>query len=203
MTFHWNRDLKLPKVYGFPKSEWGVAFIILSDYMLFTESQSKTVITCTITYTNIVSSNIGKTANQCATAQEVINEAFTQLKQAFPNLPDPTVSLLSPEMSYNSAVGKWETTGKAFVTSSDEGYLPFSGKIPNLFNLGTQNGEQTYKFTSLESAVTNSIVLAHTLDPELRKVYKLESLFSFSRFIWVILLVIILIIIYTVAINKK
>lgn len=45
IVFHWNEQLVLPVVYGFPLSKWGITFIVLSDYMPFNES--KTVIsTC-------------------------------------------------------------------------------------------------------------------------------------------------------------
>jgi hypothetical protein len=36
-----------------------------------------------------------------------------------------------------------------------------------MYTLGTHNGYSNYKFTSLESAVTNSIVLSKKLYPEL------------------------------------
>ena len=60
VSFHWDNKLKLPKVYGFPKTAWGVGFIVLSDYMTFDESTSKTVISTAITITDEKSLNNGK-----------------------------------------------------------------------------------------------------------------------------------------------
>ena len=73
VSFHWDNKLKLPKVYGFPKTAWGVGFIVLSDYMTFDESTSKTVISTAITITDEKSLNNGKTANEC-NYNQLINE---------------------------------------------------------------------------------------------------------------------------------
>ena len=214
LTFHWNILLNLPSVYGFPKSAWGLAFIVLTDYMTFTESISKTVISCTITFTDVpnMSSN-GKTANHYTDSihdkELLLMEAFLQLQESFPNLPIPTISLLSPEMSYvidSSGVGKWETSGNSFITSSREGFLPFTGTIPNLFNVGTQNGKQIYKFTSLESTVTNAVYLSHILYPKLRHVYKIGNIYTLVDLFLIMLIiitVIILFIIYKLVDNNK
>lgn len=191
-TFHWDKKINLPKIYGFPRSEWGVAFIVLSNYMKFSELVSQTVISCTITIPNALSTNIGKTANQC-TKDEILKETFFQLKKAYPDLEEPTLSLLSPEMSYE--YGNWETRGKAFITSSNEGFLPFGGKIKNLYNLGTQNGKCKYAFTSMETAVTNAIYLSHILYPELKCKYKIKSFIDITDIIRFFLIILILIII--------
>lgn len=210
MTFHWDTKLHLPKVYGFPRSEWGIAFIILSDYMIFTESQSKTVITCTITFTDVPSTVTGKTANQYTDSStditDLLKDVLRQLKEAFPDLPNPTASIISPEMRYttgsSSSPGHWTSSGKAFITASNEGFIPFSGTIPNLYNLGTHNGYQKYKFTSLESAVTNSIALSHVLDPNLKGRYPILGLFTFSDFVITMVFIIILIIGLIIIYNK-
>ena len=209
MTFHWDKKLNLPHVYGFPKSSWGLAYIVLSDYMLFSESISKTVISCTITFTDVpASSSNSRTANQYTESEtnDLLQEAFLQLKESFPDLPEPTVSLLSPEMSYNYSKKKWETSGNAFITSSNEGFLPFAGTIPNLYNVGTQNGKQIYKFTSMESTVSNSVYLSHILDPKMKHKYKIGNIFTLADMfliIFIIIILIILFVIYKVAIKNK
>ena len=206
LTFHWDKQLDLPSVYGFPKSEWGVAFIVLSDYMSFDQSSSITVITCTITITDFISSFTGKTANETENQEEIINEVFRQLKDSFPDLEIPTISLLSPEMSYNKDMKKWETTGNAFISSSVEDFFPFAGKIPNLFNVGTQNGKHIYKFTSIESAVTNAVYLSHMLKPRLKNVYKIKKFFTVVDLCLIIMLIIVfilIIIIYKIISKRK
>jgi len=180
-----------------------VAFIVLSDYMTFDQESSITVISCTVTISDVKSSITGKTANETQTEKEIIDEVFRQLKESFPGLDTPTISLLSPEMCYNTQ--RWETSGNAFISSSKEDFLPFLGKIPNLFNVGTQNGKHIYRLTSMESAVTNAVYLAHLLKPRLKKVYKIKNFFTVVDLCLIIMIVIvfILIIIIYKSVSKR
>ena len=169
-----------------------------TDYIQFAESQSKTVISTAITILNMPSSKINKTANQCDKL-EIIKEVLDQLKISFPNLPTPTVSIISPELSREDGV--WDSLDTAFIASSNQPNLDFSSKtISNLFNLGTQNGQNIYKFTSMESAVTNAVVLSHVLYPELKDSFKVESAFTTRSIILVFILL--LCIIYVFIRNK-
>ena len=188
VTFHWDTKLVLDKIYGFPKTEWGVAFIVLSDYMNFEESQSQTVISTTVTIPDAKSSTINKTANECNNKLELIHEIFNQLTQSFPDLPLPTVSIISPDLYWSR--GSWESHDTAFIASSNQGNLDFNSKtIPNLFNLGTHNGRNLYKFTSIESAVTNGVSLSHLLYPELKEQFYIISSFTSRSILLFILLI--------------
>jgi protoporphyrinogen oxidase len=200
VMFHWDTVLNLDKIYGFPKTEWGVAFVVLSDYMEFNESQSKTVISTSITIPHVTSSRINKTANECTDKLELVEEVLYQLKQSFPNLPTPTVSILSPELSWSN--GKWESRDTAFVASSNQPNLDFNATftdaddkklLRNLFTLGTHNGRSIYKFTSMESAVTNAVVLSHILYPELKRRFKIGYTFTTKSMILVFILLLFII----------
>lgn len=192
VTFHWNTVLSLPKVYGFPKTSWGVAYIVLSDYMKFEESNSKTVISTAITITDVYSPRINKIPDECL-KDELINEIFYQLQLSFPDLPKPTASLMSPGVKYYE--GKWKSFDTAFIASSTFNNLPFNSiNISNLYNVGTHNGNSLYKFTSLESAVTNSVKLSQVLFSELEYKYNIHSVFTVRDFI--ILFIIVFIIVY-------
>lgn len=187
VTFHWDTVLDLEKIYGFPKTEWGVAFVVMSDYIKFDESQSKTVISATATITNYNSKTINKTANQCNDKTELVEEIFNQLKVSFPNLPKPSTSILSPELSWSD--GRWESLDTAFIASSNQSNLDFSSKtISNLFNVGTHNGRNIYKFTSMESAVTNAVILSHILYPELKKTFNIPYSFTTRSIIMIFIL---------------
>ena len=186
VIFHWDTKLDLNKVYGFPKTEWGVAFIVLSDYIKFAESQSKTVISTAITIPDIPSSRNNKTAAEC-NKLELVEEVLDQLKKSFPNLPPPTVSIVSPELTFTD--GEWDSQDTAFIASSNQPNLDFGSKtILNLFNLGTHNGKSNYKFTSMESAVTNAVVLSHILYPELKNTFKIGYTFTTRSIILVFIL---------------
>lgn len=177
VSFHWDSVIPLPKVYGFPKSDWGVAFIVLTDYMKFDEKESKTVISTAITITDKLSKNIRKTADQCK-YPELISELFYQLKQAYPNLPNPTSIIMSPNVYYNNTLKKWISGDTAFITTSNKGYLQFQNDyIKNMYTLGTHNGKSLYRFTSLESAVSNAVVLAKELSLKKSKIHLTRSFY--------------------------
>lgn len=166
ISFHWSRKLKLPSVYGFPATEWGVAFIVLTDYMKTKNPLSKTLISTCITRPRAISSKLGKTANQ-SNKEELLREVFRQLKESFPNLPEPDYEILSPGVYYEN--NEWKTMDSAYMLTP-EGYWDMRSRVyKNLYNVGTQNGKSGYSFTSLESAVANGIYLVNELMPEYRQ----------------------------------
>jgi hypothetical protein len=184
ITFHWNQPLQLDKVYGFPNSEWGIAFIVLTDYMKFDQKQSKTVISAAITLTDRISSRIGKTANQCIDQTELIDETLAQLRLAFPSLPIPDVMLISPGVYYDEMLKKYICKDTAFISTSGHPFMPYqSSSIRNLYTVGTHTGKHTYSFTSIESAVSNSVALAHIFHPPTKEYYKLKSVVTFAEIV--------------------
>jgi len=161
VSFHWNSKLTLPKVWGFPKTDYGLAFIVVSDYF-FENPNTPTVISTAVTLTDSISNVTGKTANECEFT-ELTQEMLRQLRESFPNLPDPDAIVMSP--SIKKVKGKWINEDTAFVKAADVNYIPFeiSSAFPGLYTLGTHNGYSKYKFTSLESAVSNAIELHNRL----------------------------------------
>lgn len=205
VSFHWNQNLHLNKVYGFPKSAWGLAFVVLTDYMNFDQTDSKTVISTAVTITDKKSKNNNKTADEC-TSQELVDEMFLQLKEAYPDLPLPTISIISPGVKYDNINKKWISQDTAFILTSGKGFLPFqNSSIKNMFTLGTHNGKSFYKFTSLESAVSNAVILSKDLYPELRnsKYIQLTRSTSISDIFDLITIVLIIYLIYYSIINGK
>ena len=187
IIFHFNTKLGLEKIWGFPKSDWGVAFIILSNYMDFNDSRSQTVISTCITLTNNISSITKKTSNQTDNKEELIKEVFRQLKESFPNIPNPTDSLVSPNVyRYNST---WLDVDSAYIKGSNNLYLESKGNISNLYNVGTQNGNSPYNFTSFESAVANAIFFVNQINP-----YEMKYPSSLRNVIRVTIILIILIV---------
>jgi len=163
VIFHWDTKLNLGKVWGFPKSEWGIAFIVLSDYMKFDFPKSQTVITTCITMVDSKSKEINKTANEVETEDILKKEVFRQLKISFPNLPEPTFTIIQPGVKRNN--GKWTENFTAYIKSYNSSFIPFqSPKYKNIYNLGTHNGKSQYAFTSFESAAANAISLYNELD---------------------------------------
>lgn len=184
ITFHWHKKIILPKIYGFPKTEWGVAFIVLSDYMDMINEKSKTLVSVALTYLDRLSTVIGKTANQ-SSRDEMIKETFRQLRISFPDLPYPDKVIISPE-TYRHPDGRWGTTTEAFMTTK-HGYIPQTTHVQNLYNVGTHNGFSSYSFTSMESAVQNAMVLAERITS---KKIKIKWFYTLNHLILIILLLI-------------
>lgn len=202
ITFHWSTVLKLEKIYGFPASEWGIANIVLSDYMNFYESG--TVISSAVTITNKKSFFNKKTANE-SSKNEIINEVFRVLCISYPNLPEPTVTIFNPNTKYVD--NKWISDDTAFISSSIcKKEIPFeSPDVPGLYNVGTHNEKHFYKFTSLESAVTNALSLTRSLYPELKQKYVIKQLHTLkdSIIFFVVFCIIILFIVFVIRYNKN
>jgi len=165
IVYHWDKVIKLKKIWGFPSNGWGLASIILSDYMKFTStngrSKSGTVISVTITIHD-KSSYIGKRPNECS-KHELIEETFRQLKEIYPNLPVPDHSFLENNTYINN---KWELNSGSFMLTK-HGFIDYFSKYRNLYNCGVQNGKSYYDFNSLEAAVQNAINLLHIMEPKM------------------------------------
>ena len=188
MTFHWNHKVPMKKVWGFPRTGWKIAFIILTNYMKFQHPNSKTVISCCITDVNVRSKYTGKTANE-SSQTEMIQETFRQLKETLSHLPNPSQSLLSPGIFKNPQTSEWDTKDDSYIRTTDaaNGY-PISNKshlFSNLYSVGTHNGNHLYDFTTMESAVSNAVVLCHSLIPQSYWSYPIGSQFTVENAVWI------------------
>jgi protoporphyrinogen oxidase len=166
ITLHWKDDIKLEKIWGFPASDWGLAFIILSNYMTFDDpGEFKTVISICITFTDRKSSVTNKTADE-SDINEIYIEVLRQIRESYPDLPNPDRIIPSPQVYYDNQRKKWINIDTAFVTTIDSNNnLPFkSEQYSNLYNCGAQNGTSNYHFTSLETAVVNALNLFNILE---------------------------------------
>ncbi len=181
ITFHWNKKLKLPNKHNLPESYYGIVHVVMSDYMDFNDSRSLTVIVCTVKSANTVSPRNNKTANQC-TKGELISEVYEQLVENQPGLNEPPqFSLMDPNVYKKvvrptsksidnlNVVNKirgvevWDTKDTAYFFTK-AGYVSnTSEKYNNFYWVGTHNGNSTYSFTSMESAMQNAIYLLNKL----------------------------------------
>jgi hypothetical protein len=169
VIFHWSSQITVPKIWGYPRTSWGVGNIVLSDYMDFNDPRSKTVISAVITMPDAPSDNahLNASANEIGDKRAVMNEVFRQLRQIYPDLPHPDYQFLT-QSAYDAAERRWVPFNHAFMTTT-HGYVPNrSPTHENLYNCGVQNGNSAYSFTSMESSVANAAHLAVALQPELR-----------------------------------
>lgn len=172
MSFHWDKKLTLPSIQGFSASEWGVVFIMMSDYF---ENYKGTLASVAITILNKNSSVLNKNANEISDVQQLQKETFRQFASSFPdaNIPIPDKISMYPGTIYvgKEPYGGWTSQNGSFFNSFENNnvFIPFqSPNFKNIYNLGCQNGYQTYKFTAIESAVTNSVYLAKELEPQIK-----------------------------------
>jgi hypothetical protein len=194
ITFHWDSPLNnlINDVDVFNiKTEWGLIISNLSAFMKFKESKSKTVISCGVIYTNKKSSNINKTANECKDEEELMKEIFRQLSYIYKNIPEPTLYFINNY--YDNVENKWKSNEKSYIKVPNYDYIKFqSPKYNNLYTLGTHNGKHKNSFTSIESAISNSIKLANII---YNKTNRIKRCFDLRDLIIVILSVIILLLI--------
>jgi len=168
VIFHWSSQIKVPKIWGYPRTSWGVGNIVLSDYMDFNDPRSKTVISTVITMPDAPSDNahLNASANEIGDKRGVMKEVFRQLRQVYPDLPDPDYQFLT-QSAYDAAGRRWMPFNHAFMTTT-HGHVPNQSVLyDNLCNCGVQNGNSSYSFTSMESSVANAVHLATELQPEL------------------------------------
>ena len=195
MTFHYKQKIELPNVNGITlDTDWGIVVIALTDYMGHIEDDYKTVLSISITLPDAKSSNIDKTANQ-STKEEIFNEVYRQIKGSiYPNLPDDYHAILNPNQYYEN--NQWKSHDDAYFNTVGTQYIPFrSNQIPNLYNVGTHNGKSYIDYTTMESAVSNAMVLSYHLYPQLRQRYYLRKTFRLRDIIYLIMISILIIII--------
>ena len=170
VIFHWSAKLDVPKIWGYPRTAWGVGNIVLSDYMDFNDARSRTVISTVITMPDAPSDNVhlNVSANEISDKRAVMNEVFRQLQQVYPGLPEPDYQFLT-QSAYDADQRRWVPFNHAFMTTT-HGHVPNRSVLyENLYNCGVQNGNSSYSFTSMESSVANAIHLATELQPELKE----------------------------------
>jgi len=170
LTFHWDYKLDLEEdlsVFNI-KTEWFLVASNMSEIMTFKELKSKTVISCAVVLTNVKSKYLNKTANEC-NESELIEEVYQQLRLIYKNIPRPT--LYFNNNYYDSKKKQWHSRECAFVKVPNYNYLDFkSNKYSNIYSLGTHNGKQKNSFTSLESAISNSIKLSNIIYNKNKKI---------------------------------
>ncbi len=192
MSFHWKEKLKLPNIQGFSASEWGVVFIVMSDYF---ENYSGTLVSVAITILNEKSSELNKTANEISDITILQNEAFRQFTLSFvgTTIPKPDAITMYPGVSYvgKEPYGGWTSKNGSFFNSFENNntFIPFQSPVyTNIYNLGCQNGYQTYKFTAIESAITNSIYLSKELEPNI-SVFKPKTGITLALVLQILLII--------------
>jgi len=193
ITFHWKDRIELPPQWGYPRGNWEVATIVLSDYMNL--DQYQTLISTCISVVNKPSSRTGKTANE-STSEEIIQEVWNEVQHLYPMIPKADKALISPGVYYDKS---WKTRDHAFILTT-HGFFPRhrSLSIPNLYNVGPHNGYSPLAFTTMESGVANAFHLFHELYPDLANEYPIRHPQTLNNRLktWISIVLVIVILIY-------
>lgn len=206
LSFYWNKKLTLPSVHGFSASEWGVVFIVMSDYF---KDEPGTLISVAVSILDAPSNVTKKTANQTDNFGELENEIFRQFLTSFKGvveIPFPDNVSFYPGVKYGGPPGRggWYSVSGSFFNSFQNAntFIPFqSDKYKDIYNVGCQNGKQTYCFTAIESAVTNSMVLAKTLEPSVTQDITLSRSIEITDIVNLIVLAFICFILYKLSVK--
>jgi hypothetical protein len=198
-TFSWKEEIPLTKLHGFPISEWGIIFIPLSDY--FQGEEYKTIISTNVSILDTISNTTGKTANE-STSSEVIEEIYNQIKNHLNLTRKPDKSQLTPGAVKRR--GGWESADTAFVNSStntfkngypikvSEDYKDYK-EYDKLYNIGTHSLLNDYKFTTVESAVVNSIKMFNILE---NQNFPVKRLYTLADSVYIVLVTLSIILLF-------
>jgi len=169
-TFHYNQDIKLPHLWGgeaTSKTEYGIIYIIMSDYMKFNDDRSKTVISITLSKPPQNTTNI-------------INETYNQLKNIFNNLPYPDNVVFGNIISDSFASTKY-------------GYMNYKSEIlDNYYTCGHHIGHSNFEYNTLESAVSNALYLCKELTNKDIIIHEPIKLINIIKIIMTIVIIIII-----------
>ena len=160
----WDSHIVIPSRVGLLNSPWGITYIVLSESMTFPRG---TVISFAITRPDVVSPHTQKNAhamNEYDLKQEVIRQFMVMIDHP---IPSPTQLLVPPGLykNHDPIHPTWMTQDTAYVLTPQSSPSPLpsqSPMFPNVYSLGTHNHHHTYHFTSMESAVTNAMVMAQS-----------------------------------------
>lgn len=181
ITLHYTQKLNLPEIRGSVENDWGVIWVVLSDYF---ENYSGTLISAAISKIDSVSSFTGKTANR-SSEDELKMETLRQIRETM-NLPEPEKTIISPGVYRSNS--KYKTLDTAFVLTKS-GFI--SPKISEkIYTAGTHNGKSYNAFTSLESAVSNGIGLVNEMFGNKEKILKPFELIDLIKYTFILLVLI-------------
>jgi len=198
LTFHYNsEEVKIPKKDGFPRTPWGIGFIIISDFMDFKDEPSKQCISICISMTDVPNEK-GKTANQSS-----IEEIIEYVKEQLPMFPKPDKVIISPQVVRSG--DKWINMDTAYVVTTENKFLNYKSNIDNLYAVGIFNGKSNYHFTSIESAVQNAVHFCKHEIPDLKYKFEEKHLNEVKYIIYDVLLILLVIIMIFIIkkINKQ
>lgn len=198
ISYHFDSNVDLSENLSISYSDWGIGYIVVSNYMKF---YSKVIISTTVAMLDKKSKYTNKTANE-SSKDEVIIEAYRQLKLVFHKLPNVYNGVMSPN-NYKNINNIWKNVDTAYIKNMDEVGIPFqSPVIQNLYTVGTHNDKCKNNYTSIESSSINSIECFKQLNPN-SETYDIELPYESAPYVLLLFILLILISISCVSVIGK
>ena len=147
-------QLHFDKVKIFP-SQW--CWSCFDEWKIIVLKKAPTTWSCVIVDLETKSNAINKTANECDTMDDIIEEGLRQLSVSFGSKLDPI------KVTYHKNIkrknNKWDTINSSYGNSI--GALPYKGKhVKNVFTIGPHN---MGSFATIEQAVQSAIIFGNEM----------------------------------------
>lgn len=181
IIMHWNNKEKLDMPINFD-TEWGLYTNVVSN----NTKLNNLTMSIIITKINKRSNYINKTPDEC-NKEELVDEVFRQLKKIKPSLVFPDHVTFDEDHKKNN---KWIQDSYQFMNTANI-FLPNETEYGNIFTCGTHNGNSSYNFTSMESAITNALVLYNKLERPQNRI-KIDEILTVNHVLFIIIFIIIL-----------
>lgn len=162
---HYTNPRQLPHRWCWScHDDWKVIVLDKTNFLktLSNNSHIKQVLSCVVVDMDTKSSHIHKTANECASIEEIVHEAFRQMNALSSNLfTNPQKITLSNNLFYSNDFG-WASLDSSYSPSSAGKGLSYQGQLKNLFSVGPHNFEEVVLIeTAIKSAKKFSEEVLH------------------------------------------
>lgn len=170
IVFFWPLSQNFTPKWGFPIGPWGAIRIKVSDYY---KDPKRIIMSITLSKPD------GRNSDYLTPAEylerygdeKFAEEIYQQIKAVEPTFPKYKEFVFRP------------TDDTSFIITK-EGFLDYNTKIPNMYVVGTMNGNTTYPLTTFESAVRNANFFIESHTKGTIKIKKPASLLNFRNIIY-------------------
>lgn len=154
---HYTEKKVLPKKWCWScQDDWKVIILDKTEFLktYSHDPEIKQVLSCVVVDMDTKSKHLKKTANECDSIDEIVEESLRQINQISNNLfKDPKKITTSVNLYYSNEFG-WESFNSSYSPSSHlKGKIPYKGKLKNLYSVGPHNLDEVVVIeTAIESA---------------------------------------------------
>lgn len=163
---NFKQKIAFPKKWlTFSFTDWTIIILPVSDWLeSFSKDQEiQTTWSCCIVDMDTPSKFLKKTANQCKTKEEVLDECLRQIKSIH-KIPNP--KKVTTSKGLRRINGIWTSLNTGFSRNINS-YLPIQGNIEGLFALGCFTKPDTPHISHFETAIMATKNFLNKYQPEI------------------------------------